>query len=595
MIATYKKPHILAAIVLTLCTALSFGSDLRGLAEAKDEKPVNQNPLKGTAQLEKTKVIPGENNKLLIDIQVDKGHHAYKDMFKVKWIGEPGVTVGSIDVSPVKKFMDKFSKKVREGVEGLATVSAPIVFPENSPLGNKSGTIALTYQACSERYCLFPKTVNFDINYSVVERPSPSLFSKNVRFEDVIGQGTFLAFLFVFIAGFLTSLTPCVFPMIPITISIIGAQSANQSKSRSFALSLAYVFGIATTYSTLGVVAASTGALFGAFLGNIWVVSAIAFIFFLMALSMFGLFEIQVPAFLRNKFGNSQTGTGIPGAFVAGLFAGIVASPCIGPVLVGILTYVAQTAQLFLGFTLLFTFAMGLGVLFLALGTSTSLLNKIPKSGPWMDGIKNIFGVTFIAVGLYYLQPVLSENIFWTLSGVTLIGLTSYLGAFAPSTNSKVQQLLKGILIALFFTGLWLALHTLFPQTSTDGSTIKNQSKTGLSWETYSDEKVIQAKKDGKPVIIDFWAEWCKACHELEEKTFTDSSVMEKGKEFVLLKMDMTTTDNKVTQLKKQYQILGLPTVLFIDKKGSTLDALTVTGFVTGSEFLGLMNQAHKL
>jgi thiol:disulfide interchange protein DsbD len=208
---------------------------------------------------------------------------------------------------------------------------------------------------------------------------------KDAYSEDAFGQalkiGGLQVFLFVFVSGFLTSLTPCVYPMIPITISIIGARSAQSQRSRAFLLSLSYVLGIAFTYSLLGLFAAFSGALFGSALSNPWVVGFVGLVFVAMALSMFGLFELQVPAVIRDKFGNRSTGSGFGGAFLAGLFSGIVASPCIGPVLVSILTYVAQTKNALFGFSLLFTFALGMGLLFLAIGTFSGLTSKIPKSG----------------------------------------------------------------------------------------------------------------------------------------------------------------------------------------------------------------------
>lgn len=224
-------------------------------------------------------------------------------------------------------------------------------------------------------------------------------------------QGLLAALLLVFIAGVLASLTPCVYPLIPITVGIFGARQAD-SRLHGFGLSIVYVLGIAVTYSILGVAAASLGTVFGGAMQNPWVLGAISLLFVVLGLSSLGVFEIRLPGGLQNKL--SQTGgAGWAGAFVMGLVAGIIAAPCVGPIVAGILLYVAQQQDPVLGFGLLFTFAIGMGQLFLVLGTFSSLLNRLPKSGSWMEGVKLIFGVVFIAMALYYLQflfPALAET-----------------------------------------------------------------------------------------------------------------------------------------------------------------------------------------
>jgi thiol:disulfide interchange protein len=233
-------------------------------------------------------------------------------------------------------------------------------------------------------------------------------------------QGLLAALLLVFIAGILASLTPCVYPLIPITVGIFGAKQAD-TRLHAFGLSVVYVLGIAVTYSVLGVAAASLGTVFGGAMQNPWVLAAISLLFLVLGLSSLGVFEIRLPGAVQTKL--SQTGgAGWAGAFVMGLVAGIIAAPCVGPIVAGILLYVAQQQDPMLGFGLLFTFAIGMGQLFLALGTFSSLLNRLPQSGGWMEGVKLIFGVVFIAMALYYLQflfPQFAEaaKALWLLVG----------------------------------------------------------------------------------------------------------------------------------------------------------------------------------
>ena len=244
-------------------------------------------------------------------------------------------------------------------------------------------------------------------------------------------KGTFWMYLAAFIGGILISLTPCVLPIIPLTITVIGARGAG-SRSKSFGLSLIYVLGIAVTYSTLGVVAASTGRLFGSLFQSSWFLLFAIALFTLLAFGLFGAYELQLPAGIRNRLMAKQ-GSGFFGVFFMGLIAGLVASPCVGPVLVGVLAFIAQTGSIVLGFTLLFTFAMGMGVLFLVVGTFSGEIQRLP-SGPWMTAIENGLGVLMMAVAFYYLSILTSPFLFALLLGASLVVGGVFVGAFAPLT-----------------------------------------------------------------------------------------------------------------------------------------------------------------
>jgi len=508
---------------------------------------VNTNPVAIDASFQRETVAPNSPNDIVIHLHIAPKHHVYKDTLKVRAVEPQTATINDLSISPAHKFLDKFSGVEREGIEKEATIKTQILFAQAPPPGKQNFKLSLTYQACSESYCLFPKTIELDLAGRVEAAPSLQQEVKPAEsaaispqsesyFAKQLARGTFWAFLAAFIGGFLTSLTPCVFPMIPITISIIGARAAHSRKTKAFSLSLAYVLGIALTYSTLGVIAALTGAFFGQALSSPIVVALIAATFVAMALSMFGLYDIQAPAFIRNSIGAKSTGAGLPGAFLAGLFSGIVASPCIGPVLVGILAYVAQTRDAVFGFSLLFTFALGMGLLFLALGTFSGLVQKLPRSGAWMKSIKSAFGIVFIGMAFYYAAPLLSAQ---------------------------------------------------FRQ-------ITSQAPINLSWQKFSDELLAQARLANRPVIIDFSADWCVACKELEKYTYVDPRVIGKGKNFVLLKVDTTTLNEATKELQSRYKVVGLPTVLFIDSRGKLLTPLTITGFVKPDVFLKAMDEAAR-
>ncbi|HVK61595.1 MAG TPA: cytochrome c biogenesis protein CcdA, partial [Bdellovibrionales bacterium] len=370
------------------------------------------------------------------------------------------------------------------------------------------------------------------------------------------------------------------------------ANSANRSRTKSLTLSITYVLGIAVTYAIAGVIAAKTGALFGALLSNVYVVSGIATIFIVMALSMFGFYEIQAPAFVRNRLGTAQTGGGIVGAFATGLIAGIVASPCVGPVLVGVLAHVAQTQDAVLGFALLFTFAVGMGTLFIAIGLSSSVLNKLPKSGAWMEAPKFLFGVILVGMAFYYIKPIYPEWLFRVLIGVALILFGSAEGPFRHGQGLLLKEKLrKGLALALVVMGAAFVfagtVQRLYPQGFINAE--QTSTTTKLPWQPFSDDALKTAIDQKKPVIIDFYADWCAACVELEKDTFPDPRIQAQAGDFVWLKVDATEESAELDRVRKIYEVVGLPTMIFYDKNGQIRKDLTLTGFEKADLFLKRM------
>ncbi len=513
-------------LLLTLLAPSAFASPV-----------INKSPLKATAHLTTSHLQPGANTQLVVDLNLAPDHWAYQDQFKLQVTPKGSLLIGTFKISPLLTWKDKFFKKIKTGVKGSATLRTVIEIPLNTRPGAIKTNLQLTYQACSLNYCLLPKKLDVPLEYTVLsstgrDPTEPILIEpkKLDLFEQAIKQGWFAVFLFVFIAGVLTSFTPCVFPMIPITMAVIGSRAHARTKSQNFFASLSYVFGIAITYSSLGVFAASTGALFGAYMGHPVVVSLISLLFFLMALSMFGVFELQLPNFITKNLTQLNTGSGYVGAWGAGIIAGIVASPCVGPVLVGILTYVAKTQDLVLGFFLLFVFALGLGMIFIVLGTSSSLLSKLPKSGEWMNRVKYVFGVLMVGVSVYFAYPLIKRHL------------------MAPNL-------------------------------------VQNENQKKLHFQEYTEEKLQWGLKNNIPVIIDFWADWCAACFELEKHTFTHPKVYNLAQDFVLLKFNATENSKEFERLKEKYNIVGLPNLVFYDRSGVYRQELTLTGFEKGEEF----------
>ncbi|OGG46345.1 MAG: cytochrome C biogenesis protein, partial [Candidatus Handelsmanbacteria bacterium RIFCSPLOWO2_12_FULL_64_10] len=375
----------------------------------------------------------------------------------------------------------------------------------------------------------------------------------------------------------------CVYPLIPITIGIFGARGARRPIER-LTLSLIYVLGIAAMYSGLGLAAASTGAVFGQVLTNPWVIGGVATIFALFGASMLGAFEIQLPAGLQARL-SQVGGKGYGGAFAMGLVGGIIAAPCTGPALGAVLTYVATTRDLAFGFWLLFVFALGMGVLFLVIGTFSGAMAALPRSGAWMEGVKSALGIVMLAAALFYLKDVAtflkaalsrSTGYLATAGGLVLLGLL--LGAVHRSFHdaSTGARLRKGLGVIFCVVGVYTIAGALTAPASVAGPDWVRDEAAGLA----------QARQAGRPAMIDFYADWCAACVELDRYTYSDPKVRERLRAFVSVKVDFTKESEATRALQKKYRLVGLPTVVFVDGRGNELPDKRLTGFAPPGQFL---------
>lgn len=547
-------------------------------AEAPARTKINPNPLKIVqAHFRDAAVKPGASTTLEIQWQLAPEYHAYADQFRIEPLKPNGMKAALQEISPLIEFDDKLSGQRKKGVRGTGRIVAVIEWPKPVPMGEFQAEFGLTFQACADDHCLLPKQIPI-----VVTAKSDSSMSMPVLgdLEDKAWEIWFL----VFFAGVLTSLTPCIFPLIPITIAVLSSRTAPKSRRFGFALSLSYVFGIALTYAVLGLVAASTGALFGQFLGHPAVVVGLALLFVALGLSMLGWFTIGTPAFIARRLHTHKTKGGFIGAFLAGTLAGVVASPCVGPVLAAILSYVAQTQDLIFGFALLFVFALGLGQLFLFIGTFSDFKKWLPKSGPWMNAVKYVFALTFFGLALFYARPWMSEDLTWRLAGVfILIGLVNpeHWRGHSKLAFTRGKVIFLSVMIAL----AGALLITGSPQKWLKSAGSVSEVKI-LPWVPYSEAVLQQAAAEGMPVVIDFYADWCVACKELEKFTFSTPEVQAFAKSVLWLKFDATSPSPLFEELQKKYGIVGLPHLIFIDAKGTWREDLTLTGFEKSPEFV---------
>jgi thiol:disulfide interchange protein DsbD len=555
-------------------------------------------------QLAQSAAIAGSEMQVAVVMQIEEGWHINSNRPTLEWLigttltlnTPDGLSINDIQYPPFKEYEFSFAAgNMLRVYEGTAPIFLTLQIKDDTEVGLYTISGNLRVQACDDMVCLAPSNIPIEFTVEVVESVDQiaqveiDLFDEYtpgsgdfVTFDEAGQQnqiasliddsGLIWTFIVIFFIGLALNLTPCVYPMISVTVSIFGGQS-DTNLARVFLKALTYVMGIATMYSVLGVFAALSGGLFGAALQSPIVLAVIGLLLLGLALSMFGLYEIQMPYWLTSKLGG-QSASGFIGVYFSGLVVGVFAAPCIGPPIIALLAFVGAKGDPFFGFWSFFILSLGLGFPYLILGTFSGLLTKLPKSGVWMVWVKKVFGVILIGVGLFYFGLAFFPKLTpWVIPATLLIGGV-YLGFIERSGLNKIGfRSFKWLLGGAAIIGGVLMVQTLL--------------KPGVEWEMYSQEEFDTAIAEGKPIVLDFYADWCIPCLELDRVTFVDPDVIDALDPFLRLKVDLTNFDSEESEaLRQQFNIIGVPTIVFINETGREINSARVIGFLNPSQFL---------
>jgi len=472
---------------------------------------------------------------------------------------------------------------VYEGKIGMTTaLNVPADFP-----GSRVRIGAtLRYQACNEATCLPPTTVATELIVPVnatLASPVPTPPQSSAERIPHGGTGFDVAawmtrhgmpvtLLAVALLGLGLNLTPCVYPLISVTIAYFGTQARGRAAPVT-ALALIYVLGITVSFSIVGVAAALSGGMFGAALQRPAVLVFIATVLVALALSSFGLYQLQPPAWLMRRVSGSAHGA--LGAFFMGLTMGIVAAPCVGPVVLGLLVFVSAQQSAWLGLQLFFALGLGMGLPYLGLATVAGSLQRLPRSGDWLVWIERLFGFLLLGMAAYFIAPLLPKTLGRLLLPVLIALGGSYLGFIDRSGRGLryFRSVQRVVGVGALLVSVWLVLPP--------------RVESAIRWQALDGTSLTAAHGNGRPAIIDFVADWCIPCHEMEATTFVDPLVREEAERFAMLKADVTLETDETTALTDHYEVRGVPTVIFFDSAGTEVHRLV--GYVGTEEMLGVM------
>ncbi len=541
------------------------------------------------------------------------GYYLYRERFR--FAAEPAsVTLGQPRFPKGQIHEDKFFGR-QETYRKEVRIRLPV-----EAAGAERLKLQVTSQGCADLgVCYVPQVQSADLHLASLRGPRSSIFKENgpfstsvervtaasddVRFAGVLESGRLWLVMAVFFgAGLLLTFTPCVLPMVPILSGIIVGEGSKVTRGRAALVSLAYVLGMAVTYTAIGIAAAFSGNLLSAALQNAWALGAFAILFVGLALSMFGFYELQLPSSWQARLAatSNRLGGGHWGAVVLmGVLSAAIVSPCVAAPLAGALLYIGQTRDALLGGTALFSMAIGMGVPLVLVGVSEGVL--LPKSGQWMHAVKRFFGILFLALAIWIITPVIPVAVQLLLWAGLLIGSGVFLGALEPFPQGATgwRRFWKAVGILALLAGAAQGVGALSgardPLRPLAGL-FAQSPEASLPFETVKTLADLDArlKTTDKAVMLDFYADWCVSCKEMERFTFSDPQVQARLTGMTLLRADVTANNAEDKALLKRYRLFGPPGIVFFDAGGREIEGLRVIGYQSPDKFIKSLDLAAR-
>ncbi|MFC1747721.1 protein-disulfide reductase DsbD [Pseudomonadota bacterium] len=623
--------HSFIALLIFACSLLGLGISNTALAEDPTTLSVTNQEEKGISGLfssfsnklglggSQEAFLPPErafifsvdvvnHSQLAASWEITDGYYLYRDKFSFKLKDSPDVLLGTASLRKGKEkndeafgLMEVFYKEV--------TAQIPLIRQNDAPTDI---TLIVGYQGCAEiGFCYPPMKQEIVLTLPKVDSPAPPIttttkttpISEQDKYAQSLSEDSIIVSMLTFLGlGLLLTFTPCVLPMIPILSSIIAGQGKKITTSKAFWLSLTYVLAMSATYTAVGIMAGLFGGNLQAAFQNPWILGSFAALFVVLSLSMFGFYELQLPHKWQSKLtemSNKQQGGSFIGVAIMGLLSALIVGPCLAAPLAGALIYIGQTGDAVLGGSALFALSIGMGIPLMIIGTSAGKL--LPQAGPWMNIIKSIFGVLLLSVAIWMLDRIIPASATLALWGILLVTCAIYLGGLdrLQPEASGWHKLWKGMGIVFLIYGGTLLVGAasgghdpLKPLTTFNTASAGTNSSThALSFKQIKgldelEQQVKLASQQGKASMLDFYADWCVSCKEMERKTFSDPNVQAILSNVVLLQADVTPNDDLDKALMAQYGLFGPPSILFFNAQGQELSQNRLVGFLDAESFI---------